>query len=226
MKIISKLTFLALGLGLLFTACKKPAGEKAVTGAAQDISKTTAGEAYMVNPGTSKMIWTASKPGTTHTGTVNISSGSLQAQNGAVTSGNFTMDMNTITNNDLEGGMKASLESHLKGMTDEKADDFFNVRKYPTVSFNITKVEPTSTTPDANYNVTGNLKIKEIEKSITFPASIVVVGDKISAVSPSFKINRTEWGLNFMSKSVFDNLKDKFIDDEIALNLQLEASKK
>ena len=62
-----------------------------------------------------------------------------------------------------------------------------------------------------------------MEKSITFPASIVKLGEKINAVTPSFTINRTEWGINFQSKSVFTDLKDKFIHDDISLNIQLEA---
>ena len=41
----------------------------------------------------------------------------------------------------------------------------------------------------------------------------------------SFKINRTEWNINYASKSIFDDLKDKFVNDEIELVVKLKATK-
>ena len=228
MKILSKISFLVLCLGLLATGCKKTAGDKAKTGDAKEVSKTAqSAMAYEVNPAMSKVLWTGSKPTGTHTGTINLSHGSLFTTNGMLSGGTFTLDMTSLVVTDLkpEDG-KASLEDHLKGMTDDKADDFFNVRQYPNATFTITNVAPNTTNPDANVNITGNLRIKKTEKSVTFPASAVVVGDKVSAVTPAFKIDRTLWGINFQSKSVFADLKDKFINDEVSLNIQLEAAKK
>ena len=142
-----------------------------------------------------------------------------------MTGGSFTLDMNSLASTDLTGEQKAGLEGHLKGLDAKGADDFFNVNKYPTATFTITNVVPSTTIPDANVSITGNLKMKATEKSITFPASVVMLGDKVNAVTPSFKINRTEWGINYGSKTVFNDLKDKFINDDIALNILIEANK-
>ncbi len=37
--------------------------------------------------------------------------------------------------------------------------------------------------------------------------------------------NRTHWNVNYASKSIFDDLKDKFVNDEIELVVKLKATK-
>lgn len=229
MKRFVQFSFFLLTVSLLIVSCKnKPAGEAAKT---DEAAKTTAPAAsasakgFAINPNQSKVLWVGSKPTGSHNGTINVAEGKLSVDNGQLVGGKFVLDMTSITCTDLKPGEgKEKLEAHLKGTTDENADDFFNVAKHPTGSFIITKVEALTGNPDATHNITGNLTLKGQTKSITFPASVNVADGKVTAVTPSFKINRTEWGINFMSKSVFDNLKDKFINDEIALNIQLETA--
>jgi polyisoprenoid-binding protein YceI len=73
--------------------------------------------------------------------------------------------------------------------------------------------------------ITGNLVLKEISKSITIPAMIISDATSMTITSEPFMINRTEWGVNYGSKSVFDDLKDKYVDDNIELTVTLKASK-
>ncbi len=227
MKNLLQLSFCLMAFSLLLTSCgDKPAGEKAKTGAAEAAAAApAAAKTYNINPAASQVLWVGSKPTGKHNGSINLSKGKLEVVDGNIVGGKFTLDMNSITALDLKAGEgKEDLEEHLKGTVDEKADHFFNVRKFPTGQFAIVKVEALPAGGEATHNITGNLTLKGNTKSITFPANIAVADGKVSAVTPSFKINRTEWGINFMSKSVFDDLKDKFIDDEIALNINLEAS--
>ncbi len=229
MKNLLKFSFLLLAASMLFVGCKgKTAGDAAKTGAAAGAAAATpsAATTYTVNNTSSKVFWVGSKPAGTHNGSIDIADGKLSVADGKLVSGNFTLNMNSIVNMDMKAGEgKEDLEAHLKGSEDEKADHFFNVKKYPTAAFVITKVDALPAGGDATHNITGDLTIKSTTKSITFPANVNVMGDKISAVTPAFKINRTEWGVNYGSKSVFDDLKDKFIDDNISLNIQLEAGK-
>lgn len=226
MKNLLKFSFLFLCLSLLTVSCKKKtAGEKAKTSEATGKAATSANAtALAVNTANSKVYWSGTKPTGAHNGSINLSSGSLSLADGKLVGGNFEIDMNTITDLSQEGDGKAGLESHLKGLEAEKEDHFFNVKKYPTAKFVITNVaDSPAGTGEVTHNITGDLTIKATTKSITIPASVIVIGNKVNAVAPNFKINRTEWGINFMSKSVFDDLKDKFIDDDIAINIQLEA---
>ena len=43
--------------------------------------------------------------------------------------------------------------------------------------------------------------------------------------SEAFTIDRTKWGVNYGSKSVFDDLGDKFINDDIELKILVSAKK-
>jgi hypothetical protein len=47
----------------------------------------------------------------------------------------------------------------------------------------------------------------------------------MTLTSEPFTIDRTNWGVNYGSKSIFDNLGDKFISDDIQLTVKLQATK-
>ena len=102
--------------------------------------------------------------------------------------------MATIKNTDIPDATKAAnLEGHLKN------SDFFDVEKFPTASFAITSVADLDT-DDANCSITGNLTMKGISKSVTFPALVVAKADgSLEAISDKFTINRTEWDIKFSS---------------------------
>ncbi len=156
----------------------------------------------------SKVIWKAYKVTGSHQGTIAIQSGSLTFNNDKLTGGEFTMNMTTITNTDLEGEYKGKLENHLK------SDDFFGVEKHPTAIIVFNKVKSTGKN---SYKVTANLTIKGKTNSIKFDLS--VYGSKANA---SLKIDRSKYDVRYGSTSFFDNLKDKAIYDEFDLVVDLE----
>ena len=43
--------------------------------------------------------------------------------------------------------------------------------------------------------------------------------------SEAFIIDRTQWGVNYGSKSIFDDLGDKFINDDMELKILILAKK-
>jgi len=171
---------------------------------------------YNLNKGT--LTWTGSKlTGSSHTGTISIVLGDLQAKGDNILSGQFVVDMKSITNTDLEAGKgKEKLEGHLKNA------DFFDVAAHPRATFLITGSKPA--TGDATHTITGNLTIKGISKSISIPVNVAVVENKLTAVSPSFVIDRTQWGIKYGSSSIAGLAKDKIISNDIALVLNLETT--
>ena len=213
--------FFALMLTLSI-ACKKTAGDQAQVSEEAEVSEAK-GTSYTVDVANSQVLWQGSKPTGTHNGSVSLSEGSVTVDNGQITGGSFVMDMNSITNFDLEGGMKDNLEAHLKGTTEGKEDDFFNVNLYPTAKFEITKVSSLANDPDASHLVYGNLTMRDVTKEVGFRANISMGDNVITVATPQFTINRADWGIKFMSKSFFDDLKDKFIDDNIGLSIKLQA---
>ena len=215
---------LALALAVSVAACKKDKGEAAETSDAGKANKVESTASYKVNTDASKVMWEGYKPTGTHNGTVNVSEGVVGISEGKLATGKFSLDMNSIVSLDLSGDEKAYLESHLKGMEDEKADDFFNVKKYPTSTFEITKVVDLAGDPDANSMVYGNLTIKDQTHQIGFKAKVEVADGAVSVSTPKFNIDRTKWNVKYGSKSIFDNLGDKFINDEIGLSITLAAN--
>ena len=67
--------------------------------------------------------------------------------------------------------------------------------------------------------------MRGVTRSVTFNAAIDVDNNRVNARSEQFLIDRTEWGVNFQSKSVFADLVDRFILDDIALVINLTATK-
>lgn len=222
MKNISKLFTLLLFVGLLATSCKDKAKD-ATVGAAKEVAKAV-GVDYKVNTAGSAVMWIGEKPTGAHNGSLSIKEGKIAVQDGKITGGSFVLDMNSITVLDLEGDKKLGLEGHLKGSNADNADHFFNVAKYPTAQFDITKVVKREGAEDGTTHlVYGNLTIKDVSKQVGIPAAVNLMENGVHVTTPEFTINRTDWGINYKSKSILDNLKDGFINDDIKLKLDIKA---
>lgn len=210
---------------LLFTtSCKKAAGDAAEVADAAKVAVST-GKTFPINTESSVVNWEGAKPTGTHVGTISLSSGEVTVDGNMIKGGSFVLDMNTITNTDLEGDMKAGLESHLKGTAAGKEDHFFNVVKYPTGTFDITKVTKVDGDEAATHLIYGNLTLKGVTKEIGFKALVGIGKDRIEVSTPPFTIDRTQWGVNYNSKTVFEGLGDKFVNDDIGLTIKLSAGK-
>ncbi|MEL6924066.1 MAG: YceI family protein, partial [Bacteroidota bacterium] len=173
---------------------------------------------FKVSSTDSEILWVGSKVGGQHDGSIKISDGQLKIKDGNIEAGSFTIDMNSIENKDLPDEKKGDLVGHLK------TGDFFETEKFPKGTFTITGVQAVTGKPDVTHSITGDLKLKDVTKSVTFDANVQVVGDKVMAVTPAFTINRTEWGINFKS-GILGVAKDKAISDDIGLTIQLQAAK-
>ena len=197
---------------------------KATVGEAKKVTAPAATNTLKVNTANSKVNWTGSKPAGKHSGTIALSSGSVQLDGGDLSGGKFILDMTSITVTDLEAGQgKEKLEGHLKGTTEENKDHFFDVRTYPTSTFEITKVAKLANDPDASHLVYGNLTIKDVTKGVGFKAQIINKNGKLSVNTPPFTIDRSDFNVKYGSAKFFPDLKDKIIHDEIELQISLNA---
>ncbi len=208
-------------------ACDSAGAEGEVSTAKDVAEKPHTALDYTLDVATSKVLWEGTKStGKTHHGTIDIKSGEIHVVDGKITSGSFVIDMTTINDLDLEEPYQSYLEAHLMGTAEGKEDDFFNVNKYPTAKFEITKVVDLNGSTEANTMIYGNLTIKDATHNVGFKAQVDINGDLLKATAPKFKIDRTKWGVMFQSKSILDNLKDGFINDAIGITLQITAKKK
>lgn len=217
---------MALTITFSLASCKKDKGTAAETTEAQEVATMTGSATYDVNTTASTIAWEGYKPTGTHNGTIQIQEGRIEVTDGKVAGGKFTLDLNSITVLDLQGEGKAKLEGHLKGMADESRNDFFDVRTYPTATFEITKVTGLMNDESgANTMVYGNLTMKDKTNNIGFKAKVDVNANTVTVSTPKFNIDRTLWGVNYGSKTVFDNLGDNFVNNEIGLTLNITGTK-
>jgi polyisoprenoid-binding protein YceI len=166
---------------------------------------------FKVNVENSSLTWKGYKPTGSHTGTITLASGSIAVKNNKLTGGTFVSDMSTIK--DADGSAK--LEGHLK------SEDFFEIAVFPTSKFEITKTEVNA----GKMQVTGNMTIKGITKQITFPATLAVSKDNVTLISETFQINRADFNVKYKSKTFFNDLKDKFVNDEFDFQVTIVATK-
>ena len=171
---------------------------------------------YRVDTQSSNIVWTGYKVTGNHTGTVKVKSGTLTTDNGVLTGGSFEVDINSITDTDLEGEWAAKLVGHLK------SDDFLGAATYPTATFVITRAIPQDS--KGNYKVIGNLTIKGITKEVKFFANVAEANGMVNA-SGKMTIDRSEFNMRYGSGSFFDGLGDKTIYDEFDLQISLVAKK-
>lgn len=213
---------LVAGITLGSVSCKNDKENRVEPGEAQEAAVAT-GEAvtYEIDTTASTIEWRGTKPTGEHIGTINIQDGSLMATNEEITSGSVTIDMTSIEVKDegMDEDDRSSLENHLKGTVEGKETDFFNVREYPTATFEITGV----TEENGQKMLQGNLTIKDATKNIQFPVDTDLGDEEITLESETFVIDRTDWGVNYGSQSVFDNLGDNFISDEMELTIKVTA---
>ncbi|UMB60130.1 YceI family protein [Lutibacter sp. A80] len=202
-----------LVLSILFISCKEKAKEEKTETATKTATEQVADANYTVNSETSLLNWKGFKPTGMHNGTVAIKSGSLEVKEGALFGGDFVFDMTAITVLDIpaEDDGNGKLKSHLE------SKDFFDVANNPTATFKITGV-------DGNL-ITGDLTVKGVTKSIQFPVVLTTSSTGIKLSGETFKIDRTDYGIEYKSQKFFDNLKDKFINDEFEISFEVNASK-
>ena len=147
--------------------------------------------------------------GKQHYGDLKFSSGNIQINNKVVSSGNFIVNMNSLTVEDLSGGGKKRLEGHLRSSA------FFGVSDHPQASLNISSM----------VDIDGDSQILDGEltiKGITHPINFSITLNSENNATAMLVFDRSKYDVRFRSGSFFDELGDKLILDDIKLEVALE----
>ncbi len=103
------------------------------------------------------------------------------------------------------------LDGHLK------SDDFFAIDKFPTATFTSTEIKAGGE-GGATHTISGNLKMRGVEKPVSFPATVKVEAGAVTAKA-EFAINRKDWGIAYEGK------KDDLIRDDVVIKLSLDMKR-
>ena len=202
-------------------------GNASKSGEAGDAAKAgdSAGT-YKVDAAGSNLEWRGWKivKASEHKGTISLKEGELKVEGGKLVAGSFIIDMNSIKNTDLKDtAYQNKLVGHLK------AKDFFDVEKYPTAKFEIVSIAEKAA-EGSTHEITGNLTLRDSARKITFPATIKMEGNSISATGKA-TINRLDWGVNYDSKNLGlaeaaqKAVKDGIVNKEMDITFNIKATK-
>lgn len=207
---------------LLIASCQDaPKADSAETTDAQEVENAR-GTDYTADLSQSKIEWVGTKPVGKHHGTFTLNEGMIVVSESAIKGGSFVVDIKSMQPDDQDDQGNAKLQGHLL------SDDFLDADNYPTGTFEITNVtegvenSDNLVMKDATHTITGNLTLKGVTKSITFPAKVMMDGDKVIA-DANFNIDRTNWNINYGNDQ---SLGDKFIRPEVNLQVHLVADSK
>ncbi|WP_419868565.1 YceI family protein [Chryseobacterium sp. CT-SW4] len=216
-KKIFSLALTGLFAALVMVSCKK---EKPLTSENGEVTTMKDGSQYTLDTLNSKVEWKGYKllksESTSHFGSIKFESGDVTVKDGKLESGKFVADMASLTSIDLKDNADqlGKLNGHLK------SGDFFEVEKFPTASYEITKISPLS---EGDYNtlLDGNLTVKGITKPVQFKANVAVKEGDVTIATEPKDINRAEFGVKFQAPAA-----DGVIKDEVTLQILVKALEK
>ena len=184
---------------------QKPAAAKA--------TQPTAAKATTVKL-VGKIRFTGSKVTGSHFCDMKNSGGSLTLTGNDVNTAGFSFEAETGKLHCDEGDRNdwtPKLESHLAGT------DFFWSEKYPKATF-VSKSIVAKTTPKTTHEITGDLTLRGVTKSIVFGATIKA-GAKTVSGAAEFSINRKDFGIEYAGKA------DDLIRDNVVLKVELSGTR-
>lgn len=206
-------SLLASVLGFGAAGCKNPAEgkPKAEVGEAKQTPNAPEGpavESVTLSPSNTKIGWKGSKVTGSHDGGFKTFTGSVKAAAGDPLKAqiDLTIEMASIfSDNDR-------LTGHLQ------SDDFFSVKTFPQARFVSTAITAGGK-KGASHTVTGNLTLRGVTKSVSFPATVKISPETVEA-NAEFWINRKLWGITYAG------MKDDLIRDEVVIKLAIKAPRK
>lgn len=136
--------------------------------------------------------------------------------------GTINYDAKDVTKSSVEFNAKvtsvdtgvANRDNHLR------TADFFEIEKYPDMSFKSTKIEKSGN----QWMITGNLTMKGVTKQVSFPFNIAgfIPGERGTRMGATAEttINRTDFGVNYGNKLPNGTLQ---LSDDVKVILNIEA---
>ena len=225
---MKKIGVIALAsLGLLLASCGDKKSDNPSTTQEQTVADKQ-GDIFAVDTVASKVNWKAFHKGgfAPRWGNLSVSSGEVSIAENQLTGGDFIIDMKSLKVDPASVTEKdknyTELEGHLKN------PDFFDVEKFPTSEFKITKVDELAAGAEnaiegANKTISGNLTLLGKTLNVTFPAKVDIAVDG-ATVKAKFTVNRADWGIQFGTTEA--DPAEWMISKDIEIDIDVKAVKK
>lgn len=141
--------------------------------------------------------------------------------------GTLHLDENDIANSTVEASIEAASINTREPQRDThlKSPDFFDVEKFPTLSFKSSKVHKND---GGELAVTGDLTIHGVTRSVTFavegptPATKDPWGNQRRGLSATTKINRKDFGVSYNAALEAGGI---LVGEEVTITLDIQFVK-
>ncbi|MEK2689244.1 YceI family protein [Bdellovibrio sp. GT3] len=142
-------------------------------------------------------------------------------------SGTLALDSSDITKSVIEASIESASINTREAQRDAhlKSADFFDVEKYPTITFKSTKVERSG---DEELKVTGELSIHGVTKEVVLEVEGPSAehtdpwGNTKIAISGKTKIKRKDFGLNWNAALEAGGV---LVGDDVTISLDIQFAK-
>ena len=165
-----------------------------------------------------------------HYGEILVKNGRFKIDENKSISGKLVVDMNSISNEDVDVQWKQNLISHLK------SEDFFDVKKFPeaTIEINSSKIIEKLDNNIFKAQVDADLTIKSFKNKIRFNAEIDL-GSASKSAKGKMVFDRNDFGIQYRSEmhlydsesfwnkigSSINPAVDKIIKDDIEIEFSI-----
>jgi len=171
---------------------------------------------YSLIPEESEIQWTGRNANSSHTGSLALSRGTLDAR--GELAGKFVIDMNSLRNFDLQGdALHSVLEGHLH------SDDFFFTTLFPEARFetSLIRIVEKGEVSRPNAMMQGALSLRGISNEIAFPVHIRNLDEKRIVIVGNLDFDRTQWGIIYGASRFFQYLGYHTVFDFISVDFRL-----
>ncbi|WP_299678227.1 YceI family protein [uncultured Dokdonia sp.] len=169
-------------------------------------------EIYIVTKNSSTLTWggKAAVGGYAPEGTLQIQKATITCENNTITTLEIIVDMTSLYQENKQ------LSGHLRDK------DFFHVKKYKTAKFTLSEPAAISS---GTCILNGYMTIKDTKNKEQVKATVTMQEGMIS-IAFNHTMDRTTYGVNYNSPSIFKSLKENVIADDFTLKGSLTFIKK
>lgn len=165
-----------------------------------------------------RVRWTGRNLLTAHHGTIKITSGHLDFDQGRLAGGEVVFNLRSLKCTDLEGDETCDiLIDHLL------SHDFLDAGQHPDCRLVITEAhEIDQATPGApNLDLAGELTLRGVTCPLRISAAAGMTPEGKAAAQAAFSIDRTNWGIIYGSGRFFDRLAGHLVNDLIDFDVRI-----